>query len=193
MKLNIILFVGFFLKTNAQTVCLEGGSTCYKGSFRQTENGNEYASFQGIRYAQVPTGDLRFKSPISLDTTLGEIDVSQDSEIQCVQFSGEDPEGQEDCLTLNIYIPKEAFSDEGLDRKFPVMAWIYGGGYIVGTNAINTYNPDFFMDTQNVVLVAINYRLGPLGFLRLPIPNTEVKGNFKNFAAIYMDSVAYPW
>lgn len=47
---------------------------------------------------------------------------------------------------------------------FPVMVWIHGGGFVEG--ASSEYGPSYFMESDtSVVLVVINYRLGPLGFL----------------------------
>ena len=87
----------------------------------------------------------------------------------CHQPNGD---GEEDCLTINIYSPKTAIEN---NEKLPVMFWIYGGAYVEGYNKISTYNPEYFIDTSDVVIVAVNYRLGPLGFLKLP--NSTVSGN----------------
>ena len=59
----------------------------------------------------------------------------------------------------------------------PVMVWLHGGGYKFGSGVPHTYygGPEFFMETQSVLLVSINYRLGPLGFLSLE--NESFPGN----------------
>ena len=61
----------------------------------------------------------------------------------------------EDCLYLDIYSPNISLS-------LPVMVYIHGGGYIIGT-AITS--PSDFLALQGVVVVIILYRLGPFGFL----------------------------
>lgn len=63
--------------------------------------------------------------------------------------------GQEDCLYLNVYTPD-------VNKKLPVMFWIYGGGFIAGHSAPDLYGPDYFMD-KDVVFVSFNYRVGPFG------------------------------
>jgi carboxylesterase type B len=66
--------------------------------------------------------------------------------------------GGEDCLYLNIYIPNEL---DTMARK-PVMVWIHGGAYIMGSGNDVIYQPDYLM-AKNVILITINYRLGALG------------------------------
>ena len=84
------------------------------------------------------------------------------------------PEPSEDCLSLNIASPKEA-------SNFPVMIWIHGGAYLTGSANGALYQMDT-LASKGVVLVTINYRLGPLGFLKLDevtnglIPSTGNEG-----------------
>ena len=73
---------------------------------------------------------------------------------------------------MNIYVPKIPLENQ---QKLPVMFWIYGGSFTGGSNLIESYDPEYFMDTSEVILVSVNYRLGPLGFLKLP--NSTVTGN----------------
>jgi para-nitrobenzyl esterase len=78
----------------------------------------------------------------------------------------------EDCLYLNIVTP-------GVDnRRRPTMVWIHGGGFLTGSGASGPYlNGAFLRD--DIVLVTINYRLGPLGFLYLDedFPGASETGN----------------
>ena len=69
--------------------------------------GERYLSFQGIRYAQPPTGDLRFKRPVQYEAQEKLYDVSATSDIKCLQFSFDKVsiDGSEDCLFLNVYVP----------------------------------------------------------------------------------------
>jgi len=67
--------------------------------------------------------------------------------------------GDEDCLFLDVTVPR------GLDinNRKPVMVWIHGGGYMVGSGRSYIHTPlAMFGD---VITVSINYRVGPLGFL----------------------------
>lgn len=70
-------------------------------------------------------------------------------------------EGSEDCLFLNVYT-------KNLDpsSKFPVIVYIHGGAYKSGSGSETLYGPDFLL-TQDILLVAMNYRLGPLGNSRV--------------------------
>src|SRR5258708_14794079 len=67
----------------------------------------------------------------------------------------------EDCLYLNVWTP-------GLDSKRrPVMVWIHGGGFTIGAGSQGIYDGSVLTKPGDVVIVSVNYRLGPLGFLRL--------------------------
>ena len=83
--------------------------------------------------------------------------------------------GQEDCLVMNVYIPKHpVFDDNSLNTSLPVMVYIHGGGLTESNNNYNEYGPQYFME-KKVVLVVINYRLGPFGFLSMG--TSDVPGN----------------
>ena len=112
----IILLLSFLIILNhsgasnledAPNICLETGA-CYQGVWKVYDD-LRYASFQGIRYAQAPSGNLRFKPPVAYFDTEGVFDVSEDLEIGCPQvpqlFSP--TKGQEDCLFLNLYVPEK--------------------------------------------------------------------------------------
>ncbi|PSN48049.1 hypothetical protein C0J52_09112 [Blattella germanica] len=76
--------------------------------------------------------------------------------------------GEEDCLFLNL--PGGAD-----DKPKPVMVWIHGGGFFLGSGNTDLYGPDYFMNVGDVILVTLNYRLGPLGFLSTG--DAQVPGN----------------
>ena len=68
----------------------------------------------------------------------------------------------EDCLYLNVWTP-------GLDDAArPVMVWIHGGAFTIGSGSEDYYNGSNLASRGDVVIVTINYRLGALGFLNLP-------------------------
>uniref|UniRef100_A0A453Z3L0 Carboxylic ester hydrolase n=1 Tax=Anopheles quadriannulatus TaxID=34691 RepID=A0A453Z3L0_ANOQN len=139
------------------------------GLKRALPNGTDWYVFKGIPYAQPPVGSLRFKPPVPLDTL-------PTSPLECFADGpscySEDVRFQrmsEDCLYLNVYSPQ-------LQPKtpLPVMVWIHGGGFYVGTGDSALYEPPYLVQ-QGAVVVCINYRLGPLGFLSLP--SAGVDGN----------------
>lgn len=75
-----------------------------------------------------------------------------------------------DCLHVNIYVPNSATSKS----RLPVLVWIYGGGFSIGFAGRYLYGPKFLV-RHDIILVTVNYRLGPYGFMCLDIP--EVPGN----------------
>lgn len=68
--------------------------------------------------------------------------------------------GHEQCLNLNVFTPNKK-------GKHPIMVWIHGGGFQVGSGSLAAYQGEKLAQAANVVVVTINYRLGALGFLRL--------------------------
>ncbi len=69
--------------------------------------------------------------------------------------------GQEDgCLVLNVYVPSEHVV--GADPPLPVLVWIHGGGFVTGSGVPSLYGPEYFMEQEGLILVTLNYRLGPL-------------------------------
>ncbi|HJU11028.1 MAG TPA: carboxylesterase family protein, partial [Candidatus Binataceae bacterium] len=95
------------------------------------------------------------------------------SECPQINFRGQ-VKGSEDCLYLNIYTPDPPGS--GL----PVMVWIHGGTFLIGSGA--QYDGSRLAAKGNLVVVTINYRLGPLGFLAHPALDAEnlrhISGNY---------------
>ncbi|KAL1391636.1 hypothetical protein pipiens_001061 [Culex pipiens pipiens] len=121
--------------------------------------------FQGIPYAQSPVGTLRFQPPVKRPGWTGTLDVSQPS-VHCPQITDQYTNVEnEDCLTLSVY-------SNSLDEVRPVMVWIHGGWFFAG--GANEYHPNYLLEAD-IVLVVIQYRLGPLGFLSLL--NDRIPGN----------------
>ncbi|XP_050764066.1 bile salt-activated lipase-like isoform X3 [Gymnogyps californianus] len=89
---------------------------------------------------------------------------------RCMQMTltQTDVRGSEDCLYLNIWIPQ---GKRQVSTKMPVMIWIYGGAFLVGGSQGANFLNNYLYDGEeiavrgNVIVVTINYRLGPLGFL----------------------------
>ena len=126
------------------------------------ENGIEI--YKGIPYAEAPIGDLRFREPRPKKPWEDLRDCTQFGTI-APQHQPDDPKIQlpedEDCLYLNIWTP---CSDE---KRRPVMVWIHGGGFIIGTGARPRSDGARLAAYGNVVFVSFNYRIGALGFLNL--------------------------
>ena len=171
---------------SSPTICLEQNA-CYIGSWINNTLETKYASFQGIRYAQPPINELRFVSPKSYKASEGMYDVKNESKIMCPQYTRDGSEiiGQEDCLFLNIYVPEIVFNN--IEIKVPVMVWIYGGALLIGSNTFEEYGPHEFMK-KDVIVVTVNYRLGPLGFLSLGTETVPGNGGLRdqNLALIWI-------
>lgn len=137
-------------------------------------------TFLGIPFASPPVGDLRLKPPIDpvswkpnvYDATQFRNVCMQDpthllSDYKRVLLSF-DPKRNiaEDCLYLNVFSPD-------LRASYPVMVYIHGGGFMFGSSMLA---PGFQLALRGVVVVTIQYRLGPFGFMSSG--DSEAPGNF---------------
>ena len=121
--------------------------------------------YEDIPYARPPIGDLRWKAPRTLISS--DLIIPKDNNF-CVQrpsnLGGADGDGffvgNEDCLYLDIHTPKK------IHGKLPVMFWIHGGGNTSGLKDI--YDFSKMVSKHNVIVVRINYRLGPFGWFTHP-------------------------
>jgi len=128
-------------------------------------------AFYAIPFAEPPTGDRRFEPPQQAECWEGEL-AETTFGARCPQLDGDgNVIGDEDCLTLNVWVPQHAPAD-GQPRS--VMVFIHGGGNIQGSasqqlfDVAPIYNARRFAERHGVVAVTIQYRLGPHGFLNLP-------------------------
>jgi para-nitrobenzyl esterase len=143
--------------------------TTADGTLRgSTENG--LTVFKAIPYAAAPVGDLRFAPPQPVQPWQGVRDATHDAPA-CVQPASGDPAGRasdnEDCLYLNVSAPAAS------DVRHPVLVWIHGGGWQEGYAGASQYDPSALVREGDIVVVSIDYRLGPLGLLALPSLNSD--------------------
>ncbi|XP_034941515.1 pyrethroid hydrolase Ces2a-like [Chelonus insularis] len=146
-----------------------------QGEFRTTvQNKIKYSAFRGIRYGKPPVGYARFKPPEEADPWRKVFNATSEA-TPCPQrdIINKVYVGDEDCLNLNVYTPKTNFKKTN-DKLLPVMVWLHGGGFYSGWTNISFFGPDFLIE-EKVVVVAVNYRLGALGFLALN--HTNATGN----------------
>ncbi|MDE0349217.1 MAG: carboxylesterase family protein [Gammaproteobacteria bacterium] len=121
----------------------------------------------GIPYAAPPVGPLRWRAPQPPEPWSG-VRESLVRGPQCPQGElgpGPGLAGDEDCLSVNVWSPTHAADS---DRALPVMFWIHGGGNHIGEGGTPLYNGARLAGTHDVVVVSINYRLGPLGWFHHP-------------------------
>ena len=120
-----------------------------------------------IPYAKPPVDDLRWKAPRKIINSKNKITSKDDN--FCVQrpssLGGADGDGPfvgtEDCLYLDITAPINKTSN-----LLPVMFWIHGGGNTSGLKDLYDFNK--MVKRHNVIVVRINYRLGPFGWFTHP-------------------------
>ncbi|CAK9797871.1 Venom carboxylesterase-6 [Anthophora quadrimaculata] len=137
-----------------------------------------FSEFKGIPYAEPPLGNLRFKPPVPIAPWNGTLDATRHGSI-CPQLVVETQEiqGDENCLTLNVYTPDTNFTGPLVLK--PVLLWIHGGAYKFGHSNNTLYGPDFLV-RNDVVVVSFNYRLGPFGFLALDHPDALGNAGLKD-------------
>jgi len=122
--------------------------------------------FRGIPFAAPPIGPLRFRAPQPLEPwhgvrsalSFGPAAAQGTSKVPGMEATG--PKS-EDCLYLNVYTPAR----DG--KKRPVMFWIHGGAFRLGTASAPIYDGRPLALRGDVVVVTTNYRLGALGYLSL--------------------------
>ncbi|XP_076277825.1 carboxylic ester hydrolase-like [Lasioglossum baleicum] len=162
-------------ESHAPTVKIQNGTLA--GLVMKTRHGREFAGFRGIPYALPPLGTLRFEPPKPSAPWNGVRLAKEDAKI-CTQrniYTHDDEiVGDEDCLYLNVYTPKLPTEKDKLKGGYPVMIWLHGCGWICGAGHSEFYSPKFLLD-RDVILVTVNYRLGPLGFLSME--DTVLPGN----------------
>ncbi|XP_030380529.1 glutactin [Scaptodrosophila lebanonensis] len=118
-------------------------------------------AFLGLRYGQVSSGLGRFQKATPLqyqgriDATRQSSNCAQFPELESLQQAEARGEAVDDCLTLNIFAPAGA-------RDLPVLVFVHGEMLFDG--GAEEAQPDYFLE-HDVLLVAINYRLAPFGFL----------------------------
>jgi para-nitrobenzyl esterase len=141
-----------------------------------------HLAFRGIPYALPPVAARRFRAPEPLPAWNGVHDARK--------FSASAPQGgsdtpwmeapaphSEDCLYLNVYTPSCA-------GKRPVLFWIHGGGFVLGSGSSELYDGGPLCQRGDVVVVTINYRLGALGYLYLAEHGGERIGASSNLGQL---------
>jgi para-nitrobenzyl esterase len=159
----VAIFIAF--RSTTPRVAAAPLPACTAGTSVRTKDGlvcgttaNGVTSYLGIRYAAPPVGRLRWEPPTPVAhlsttfraTTAGNICPGPST-------TGGPVAGSEDCLNLNVQVPVGAHSS-----RLPVMVEIHGGGFLL---PIGPSDGSHLVSAGHVVYVAMNYRLGILGFM----------------------------
>ena len=149
---------------------------------------NSVEQFLGIPFAQAPTGPLRLKPPQPINQSLGTVEATSNGPA-CPQFYFGDDAGlngliptselgmlldtplfqtitdaSEDCLNINVFRP----SGTSATSKLPVLFWIFGGGFELGSNSMYdgaSWVTESVNEGKPIIFVAVNYRVGGFGWL----------------------------
>jgi len=122
--------------------------------------------FRGIRFAEPPVGSLRFRPP-GEPKPWKEVRAALDFAPACPQLVSIDPTENnnsiqsEDCLAINVWTPAPD------TKRRPVMVFIHGGAFIEGSARNTGYDGATLAARGDLVVVSLQYRLGPFGFLEL--------------------------
>ncbi len=147
--------------------------------------------YKGIPFAAPPVGELRFRLPQPAQPWTAPL-VADAFRAECYQTpmvdlgASKKPTGDEDCLYLNVWSAAAAGANK------PVMVFIYGGGFQHGSGSMDTYHGARLAATGDVVVVTLNYRLGPFGFFLHPSlaePDGTNEGNY----GMYDQIAALKW
>jgi para-nitrobenzyl esterase len=140
--------------------------------------------YEDIPYAKPPIGNLRWKSPRTIED---QVEIYPREDNFCIQrpsnLGGADGKGSfvgsEDCLFLDIFVPKKTNN-----KQLPVMFWIHGGGNTSGLKDL--YDFSKVVSKHDVIVVRINYRLGPFGWFTHPAIQSFQDGDDKtsNFGTL---------
>ncbi len=174
--------------TNSREIVVNTKSGKVEGIYE-----NRQYAFKGIPYAAPPVGKLRWLPPQPVKPWNGVRSAKEFGPVapqngmpgsEILENLAMNEPQSEDCLFLNIWTP-------GIDHaRRPVMVWIHGGAFIIGSGSQPMYRNNTLVPRCDVVLVSINYRLGSLGFVNLKqitggkIPATGCEGLLDQIAAI---------
>jgi para-nitrobenzyl esterase len=134
-----------------------------QGGLTGKNSGNGACEYFGIPFAAPPVGENRFRAPQPAQPREEVLRAVKPGNA-CIQglIPGLWEVGDEDCLYLNVWRPQEISPE-----PYPVMVFIFGGGFTIGAGTWGVYNGSQLAN-YGVIVVTINYRLGYFGYLSLP-------------------------
>ena len=163
----------FFCRRPDIIVKTRNGPVC--GSEMKSKQGKKIFAFRGIPYAKPPLGDKRFRRSEPGEPWSGVKDGTREAnksyQPNVLMPGSPFRDGGEDCLYLNVSTKRFEREGDGPveaeePRALPVIVFLHGGAFVVGSCESLLYGPEVLLD-RDLVLVGVNYRLGALGFLSL--------------------------
>ena len=191
MRATAILFLSFLVLGCAQSNVVQTQSGMLEGAV--SDEYETVAVYKGIPYAKPPVEELRWVPPQPADAWEG-VRPATDFASECMQTPVEEglyttapASTSEDCLYLNVWTPTDAN-----EANLPVMVWIHGGAFIMGSGSSPGYN-GASLANRGAVVVTINYRLGIFGFFAHPALSAESPNNVSGNQGLYDQIAALQW
>tara|TARA_B100000212_G_C27367481_1_gene530967 strand:- start:330 stop:2117 length:1788 start_codon:yes stop_codon:yes gene_type:complete len=164
MKLFLTILINFFM-INILEASTENAISTSSGVVNGISK-TKVTIYEDIPYAKPPVGFLRWKAPREITVP---VEIFPKKDNFCIQrpsnLGGVDGDeffvGSEDCLYLDVTVPNNE-----INHKLPVMFWIHGGGNTSGLKDL--YDFSKMASKHDVIVVRINYRLGPMGWFTHP-------------------------
>jgi len=183
----LIVALGLAMPAAAESIVVNAPA----GKLQGTTDG-KLQVFKGIPYALPPIGEMRWKPPLPMKKWKGTREATQFG-AACIQARGKPdsiyfwtlPKTSEDCLFLNVWAPANV-------KKAPVFFWIHGGALSGGSGSEPLYDGAKLAE-RGIVVVTINYRLGPLGFLVHPALSAESRRNISGNYGLLDQVQALEW
>jgi para-nitrobenzyl esterase len=191
---------------SAAWIATIGGANCSRGADepvridtglvtgQRVGDDSKIRVYKGLPFAAPPVGELRWRPPQPPATWQG-VRACAEFGPTCPQtpypagsvyFSPPQPQS-EDCLYLNLWTGAEKSTE-----KRPVMVWIHGGALTRGSGSLRYYDGES-LARQGVVLVTINYRLGPLGYFAHPTLSRESEHASSGNYGVLDQIAAFQW
>ena len=172
----LIIFCALFVACGSSPWNTSEDLTLVKTNYGQLKgqaDADNTIVWKAVPFAKPPVGDLRWKAPEEPDKWTGTREMTEFCDI-CPQYVNkpgsfteiEGVGGSEDCLYLNIWRPNST------EDKLPVYFWIHGGGNSIQLPKHADLSGAQLANYNNIIVVSINYRLGPLGWLTHPALRT---------------------
>ena len=165
-KIPMIVFLSF---SNLWTLSLavskvsENGYVEIPNGALQGQVNSDHLAFYHVPFAKAPVKELRWQPPQDPENWSGVKHVEENNHLHCPQLLSSS-NNVEDCLFLNIYMPKPSEIEKSTSKKRAVLAWIYGGAFRFGSSESAIYEAGRLAEQEGVIVVTINYRLASFGF-----------------------------
>lgn len=145
---------------------------------------SEAHGFFSVPYAAPPVGNLRFRDTAEIQRSSQPINASVPNYVACRQRPRDECwagycmiNQNEDCLVLNVHVPRHVDLLNPTAHRLPVLLWIHGGSFSGGSGTTPKYDGRHLSNATECIVISINYRVGAYGFLVYNKGNDHLNGN----------------